>query len=85
MLSKATVKQLRAAHYLTQQAFYSDLRAAVEAELVVLFERLSESQNVALLHQFQGRAQALKEFLKFLETSKDVLEKIERSPSGARG
>lgn len=85
MLSKPGKKQLQAAIWLTQQAFWPELKGLIEQERALLFERLTDAQNPVLLHQYQGRAQALKDFLTFLARAKETLERVERSAGGSSG
>jgi hypothetical protein len=76
MLTKPTLAQLRAASRLAPQPDWRELMSLVDVELAEIFLRMTDSHNTVVLHQLQGRAQALKDFRKLVGESQVLLERM---------
>jgi hypothetical protein len=85
MLSKPTVAQLRSAAHLGSQSFWKDFESMIDGELVAILNLMVDSRDLAVLHQLQGRARALKELRQVVVESPALLEKVERPSGGTRG
>lgn len=85
MLSKSTPSQLRAAVALMGSPMWKDLESAIDSEVAAILNLMVDTRDLAVLHQLQGRARALKELKMFVLESPTRLEKVERPSGGARG
>lgn len=50
----------------------------VDEELQEIYLRMTDTHNVVVLHQLQGRAQALKDFKTVVSNAQDYLERMSK-------
>lgn len=78
MLRKPTINELRAAGRLNALPEWREVANMIEGELQEIYLRLSDTHNVVVLHQLQGRAQALKDFRIVMANALDYLERMSK-------
>lgn len=85
MLTKPKASHLRAAVTLTGLTLWRDFESLIDSEIAGILDLIVESRDMAVLHQLQGRARALKELKQLIVDSPTLLEKVERPSGGTRG
>ena len=85
MLSKPTVAQLRSAVHLVGQPAWKDVESMIDNEISAILALMLDSRETVVLHQMQGRGRALRDLKRVMAECREMLEKVERPSSGARG
>jgi hypothetical protein len=76
MLKKPAINDLRAAARISPLPDWAVMAEMIEGELQEIYSRMTDSHNTVVLHQLQGRAQALKDFRLLIKNSQGYLERM---------
>lgn len=78
MIHRTELSDVRALHALAQQPSWKGFDAMLERELNAVHERMTESRDIAVLHQLQGRAQLINEIRRLVANTPSLLEKLDQ-------
>lgn len=70
---------------LAGQPAWREFENMIDGEITSILMLMVDSRDMAVLHQLQGRARALKELKQMMGDSPSLLEKVERPSGGTRG
>lgn len=79
MLKTLSLHALRSLHVLVRTPGWSEVKEALNAELLETYKHMTAARDTAILHELRGRAKFITEFLQASETTQVVLEKLESS------
>lgn len=80
MISKPTIRHVRALHVIVNSPAWADMREMIQGELDSIFNAMVVTADPALLHALRGRAQALRDILDLSSKTRETLEKLESTP-----